>query len=223
MLGAAYDKFPNCLSTSANKACTFTKTSTRPSGKPGWTIFVKERHTAAIDSYKIWRDNGKPRQGPISDMYHRSKLNYKYAVQAIKRNADKIKADNAANKLNGSDYSGFWKSIKKFNQRKIVLPQQIGNAIGEKDICNQWKSHFHDIYNSVPDSSDDIFHKIRVNTDPINVYFSTEAQVLIAVSKLHGNKSCGHDSISTFTLLDKLFMHVDNLRVERLQIDKIST
>ena len=60
------------------------------------------------------------------------------------------------------------------------------------------------------------------NTDPIKVYFFPEAQVFIAVSKLHGNKSCGHDSISTFTLLDKLFMHADNLRVERLQIDKIS-
>ena len=195
MLGAAYDKFINCLKTSANKACTFTKTSTRPPGKPGWTAFVKEKHTAAIDSYKIWRDNGKPRQGPISDMYHRSKLSYKYAVRVIKRNADKIKADNAANKLNGSDYSGFWNSIKKFNQRKVVLPQQIGDAIGEKDICDQWKSHFHNIYNSVSNSSDEIFHKIRVNTDSINVYFFTEAQVLIAVSKLHGNKSCGHDSI----------------------------
>ena len=53
MLGAAYDKFINCLNTSANKACTFTKTSTRPPGKPGWTAFVKEKHAAAIDSYKI--------------------------------------------------------------------------------------------------------------------------------------------------------------------------
>ena len=195
LLSVAYDKFINCLNMSASKACTFTKNSTRPPGKPGWTTYVKEKHEIAIQSYKIWRDNGKPRQGPIFDLYHRNKLSYKYAVRAIKRNIDNIKADNAASKLQDSDYSGFWNSIKKFNKRKNVLPQQIGDAVGEKDICNQWKSHFSNIYNSVPRSGDNIFHRIAIYGDVINVRLFTEVQLLIAISKLDNNKSSGYDSI----------------------------
>ena len=195
MLDVAYDKFINCLKSSADKACTFTKKTSKPPGKPGWTEFVKEKHITAMEFYKIWCDNGKPRQGPIFEHYHRSKLRYKYAVRSIKRNADKIKADKVASNLENNDYSGFWQSVKKFNKRKAVLPQQIGKAIGESNICDQWKSHFYNIYNSVPDSCDETFHNIRVGNDSINEFMFTVAQLITAVSKLETNKSCGYDSI----------------------------
>ena len=194
----AYDKFTNSLILSGKKVCSSTRTTntSRRKSIPGWSQYVKDNHDTAIDSYRTWRDNGKPRQGPIFVNYNRSKLNYKYAVRAVKRNAETVKADNAANKLCNNDYSGFWKAVSKFNNNNVVLPQQIGCTIGEKNICNKWKSHFSNVYNSVSDSSDNVFHKINVNHISVDsgLWFS-DAQMLIALSGLKFNKSCGYDCI----------------------------
>ena len=216
-LKVAYDKFIDSLINSGKKVydCRATRTSSRKN-VPGWSKYVKEKHTDAIDSYKTWRDNGKPRQGPIFVNYNRSKLNYKYAVRAVKRNAESIKADNAANKLCNNDYAGFWKAVSKFNDNNVVLPQQIGDTVGEKSICDKWKSHFSNVYNSVSNFSDDVFHKIDVDNIPVNsdMWFS-DAQMLIALFGLKFNKSCGYDrifaehikhcSVSMLRFLCKLF------------------
>ena len=144
----AYNEFVNILKTSGDKVYNVknNRTARKCPHKPGWSEYVKGKHTAAINFYKLWRDNGKPRQGPYYDCYRRSKLAYKYAVRAIKRKTDSILADKTANQLNKNDYSGFWDSVKKFNRSKTVLPQQIGKAVGENDICKEWKKHFHYIY-----------------------------------------------------------------------------
>ena len=68
---------------------------------------------------------GKPRHGPYHDNYKKSKLNYKYAIRAIKRNIETIKADNVACKLSNNDYSGFWDAVKKYNRNESVLPQKL--------------------------------------------------------------------------------------------------
>ena len=75
------------------------------------------------------------------------KLNYKYAVRAIKRNIKTIKADNVASNLINNNYNGFWNAVRKYNNDKEILPQQVGKTTGEKDICNKWKEHFSSIYN----------------------------------------------------------------------------
>ena len=162
-------------------------------GKPGWSEYVKAKHDSAVTNYKLWRDNGKPRYGPYFDCYYKSKMNYKYAVRAIKRKADTIKADNVAKKYNANNFSGFWNAVSKFNRVSSVISQQIGDAIGEEDICNQWKSHFSDIYNCVHDSSDNVFYKHIVNNVNNDIWV-TDAQVCIAVNNLQ-KKSSGIDSI----------------------------
>ena len=52
------------------------------------------------------------------------------------------------------------------------------------------------LYNSVSDSSDNVYHKIRISNvlSDSDVLFS-DAQLIIAVSKLEFNKSSGKDSI----------------------------
>ena len=65
-----------------------------------------------------------------------------YAIRAIKRDIEKIKADNVAYKLCNNDYSGFWDAVKKYNRKESVLPQKMGDIIGERDICDEWKKTF---------------------------------------------------------------------------------
>ena len=47
-----------------------------------------------------------------------------------------------AHNLNNNNYSGFWKAVRKYNDAKEVLPQQVGDATGDNDICSKWKDHF---------------------------------------------------------------------------------
>ena len=153
MLTNVYETFTKSILDSSEKVCNVRNTCATPrTVKPGWNEYVKEKHQAAIDFYKQWRDVGKPRNGPFFNMYYRSKLNYKYAVRAIKRNEESIKADNLARHFMNNKYSNFWKSVKRFNNSKTVLPQSIDDAHGDTEICDRWKKHFKSIYNSVPDS-----------------------------------------------------------------------
>ena len=108
-------------------------------GKSGWAQYVKHKHDAALDAHMLWRDNGKPRQGPYFENHKKCKLNYKYAVHAIKRNSETIKANKAASNLIDNNYTGFWNAVRNFNNAKTVLPQQMSKASGEKGICNEWK------------------------------------------------------------------------------------
>ena len=79
----------------------------------------------------------------------------------------------------------FWDAVKKYNRNECVLPQKMGNISGEKDICNEWKEHFSSVYNSVPESSDNVFHNIKINRFLFNTdVLFTEAQLVIAVLKL---------------------------------------
>ena len=165
-------------------------------GNPSLAQYVKHKHNAAINSYQLWRDNGKPRQGPYFVNYKKCKLNYKYAARAIKRNIETIKADNVASNLVNNNYTGFWDAVRKYNVNKSVLPQQVGNATGEKDICDKWKEHFSAIYNSVSNSAADEFHKNKLKYVPGDSdVWLTESQFLIAVLKLENNKSSGQGNI----------------------------
>ena len=197
MLISAYDNFCKCLLSSSENACiTPQKKIFSSPRRPGWSKFVKCKHNDAINAYSIWRDHGKPRQGPVFTYYNRAKLNYKYAVRAIKRNIETIKADNATTKFGNNDYSGFWKAVRKFDSNNTVLPQRMGDVSGEQEICNGWKSHFSRIYNCVPNSTDNVYHCLRVepNATDSDLWFS-EAQVAISIAQLEMNKSCGYDNI----------------------------
>ena len=135
----------------------------------------KQKHASALDAYQLRRDNGKPRHGPVFDNHKKCKLNYKYAVRAVKRNIETIKADNVARNLNDNNYSGFWKAVRKYNNTKEVLPQQVANATGENGICIKWKDHFSTIYNSISDSADIHFTMLNFAMYLLTVMFGLQS------------------------------------------------
>ena len=168
--------------------------------KPGWTEFVKQKHNAAIDAYKVWRDQGKPRFGPWFNQYYRCKLAYKNAVRNIKRNEDRIKADKAAKHLANKDPVSFWHDIKRFNKNTATLPTQIGGACGDAEISEKWNSHFSKIYNSVVNSEDDKYFDVNIEeTTAVGItdFLFTVPQVIIAIANIKSKKSCGFDNVYT--------------------------
>ena len=53
--------------------------------RPGWSDYVAELYQFSRETYKLWQDNGKPRQGPINNIYTQSKRRFKYALRYIKK------------------------------------------------------------------------------------------------------------------------------------------
>ena len=47
----------------------------------------------------MWRDAGKPRQGPICDMMKLSRARFKYSLRFIKQHESQLRKDALANKL----------------------------------------------------------------------------------------------------------------------------
>ena len=41
--------------------------------RPGWSDYVADLYQFSRETYKLWQDNGKPRQGPINNIYTQSK------------------------------------------------------------------------------------------------------------------------------------------------------
>ena len=163
--------------------------------KPGWSEHVADLHNEFKENFYLWRTNHKPRSGALFTRYNTSKLRFKSAIRYIKRNEGMLKADKLASSLMKKDSNGFWRAIKHLNKRKTSLPLQIGNATGESQIAETWKNHYDNLFNSVPDSADEFYHKATVSNVNNNDSF-TLPQFIVAVSQLNPSKESGLDFIT---------------------------
>ena len=60
----------------------------------------------------MWRDAGKPRQGPICDMMKLSRARFKYLLRFIKQHESQLRKDALANKLAQGKPDEFWKDVR---------------------------------------------------------------------------------------------------------------
>ena len=96
--------------------------------KPGWSDYVSDLHKFSRETYKLWLENGKPRQGTIHDMYAKSKRRFKYAVRFIKKHEDDLRREAIAKKLSDNNSRGMWREINNINNSKVPLPTRIEEA-----------------------------------------------------------------------------------------------
>ena len=67
--------------------------------KPGWSDYVSDLYELSRETYRVWVDNGKPRQGPIHNIYTQSKQRFKYAIRYINKNENALRRESLAKKL----------------------------------------------------------------------------------------------------------------------------
>ena len=91
---------------------------------PGWN----DQHQDARNSYVLWRNTGKPRQGSIADTMRRSRLNFKYALRQCQAMEDTARADAMAKSLQNKDVRGFWRSVSKHYNKAIPLATTVGSG-----------------------------------------------------------------------------------------------
>ena len=161
--------------------------------KPGWSDYVSDLYKFSRETYKLWLENGKPRQGTIHDMYTQSKRRFKYALRFIKKHEDDLRREAIAKKLSDNNSRGMWREINNINNSKVPLPTRIEEATDNDTILNLWKNHYQCLFNCIKDSNT-LNKKTEVNClfDDVKV---TINDVRDAVNKLDCNKSCGADDI----------------------------
>ena len=75
----------------------------------GWSDHCKSAHGAARNSYLMWRDIGKPRQGYAFQEMKSTRAYFKYIIRKCKHDSDKRSADIVTKQLVYQDEKSFWK------------------------------------------------------------------------------------------------------------------
>ena len=148
-----YNEIVTCLIKSWEQV---TPGSTRKQNmnKSGWSVHVAELYKASKDTYKTWASNGKPRNGPIYEMYRSSRAQcklYIYAIRYIKSNEDRLRRESLAKALSQHNYTSSWKEIRHMNNCRTLLASytSIDDVSSDKSIAELWGKHFSDLLNCI--------------------------------------------------------------------------
>ena len=90
---------------------------------PGWNDFVEEHHTEAREYYLVWRDNGKPRFGPIYWEMTRSRLQFKRALKNCRQQREAIIDGKIAEKLKNNNSRSLWRDMNRKKNTKSQLSE----------------------------------------------------------------------------------------------------
>ena len=163
---------------------------------PGWNDDVEPYHSAARDAYVMWRNVGKPRNGPIFDIMRRSRSKFKSVLRKCKRNKDIILADKLADSFRTKNDRDFWKDIKRQLNSKVNLPNQVDNCKGD-DIPCMWKAHYDFVFNSVGNSNCSNFLKNIGDMDFDNNMIVSAGEICDIIKKLTNGKASGKDGLTS--------------------------
>ena len=162
---------------------------------PGWNEYVQEFYSSAKDCFNLWKEHGKPRQGPIFELYKVNRARCKYAIRFVKKSEDVIRRNSLARKFRDCTAKEFWKEIRKVNNSKVSLPQTIDNVCGAEGIADLWKKHFQSLFNCLRDTGAiNLEYSLNQRTE-YNDYCIKAHEVTGAIKGLCKNKSCGRDDI----------------------------
>lgn len=115
----------------------------QPKGRAGWNNEVNEHKQRAIFWHNLWKENGKPRNGVVADIRRRTRALYHLEVKKVKKNQDRISANNLASKKN------VWAEVKKIKGSSNSVPNTMDNKVGSEEIGKLFADKFKKLYNSV--------------------------------------------------------------------------
>ena len=203
-LQCEYDKLISCLRGAD---------STLPRHKPGlvkdwWTPGLSELKSKSIESYSLWKREGRPRQGPIHEELQRVRAAYKRALRAAQRAPKQQAWDRLHSTLSSTDKDSFWKNRRRlYNKNKSHLPSVVNGTSSKEGTANSFMNSFRG--NSTPNNIENVkkleekFHDSysayvadhRNNCDCKSVYIST-SDVIDALLCMKKGKSADEDHIS---------------------------
>ena len=106
--------------------------------KHWWSNDLQNEKIKSIESPRLWVDAGRPRSGPIFDLYKNHKFAYKLAIRNAKCNAELSITNDLHDALCSKDTNSFWKiwnsklGSNNLNKPRIVDGLVDGQAIADR-------------------------------------------------------------------------------------------
>ena len=184
--------------------------SARSAEKHWWTEELEDLKSRSMDAHRLWKEAGRPRTGPIFEIYKKEKFTYKIAIKHAKNEA----ADSITNDLHDAliqkDDSQFWKlwNSRFGSDRSGSQPQQVGGLLDSAEISEAFAKYFSDICRPNSEETNALLRSkfeekfINYVGDGIdsNDFFSVELVCKLICERKTG-KAAGLDKISTEHLL----------------------
>jgi len=85
-----------------------------------WNDIVRDKHSAVREAFLDWVSIGKPRQGSLYDVMKRTRSQFKLTLRYCKQHEDTLRADALSDSMCNKDYSKFWNTIRKCNNKNAT-------------------------------------------------------------------------------------------------------
>ena len=170
---------------------------------PGWNKKIKSLHSTARYAFLTWVHNGRPKYGVYFEKMKVTRKKFKLSLRHCRRLKEQHKSDALATALQSSSLrTAFWKKVRAvYRKDNNSIPLSVGNATGQSDVANMWKSHYSGLLNSASGKScDKIFvdNFLTRRSSFCNIInFQCTAPVMCnLIKKLPLQKSAGADGIT---------------------------
>ena len=117
---------------------------------PGWEEEVKSFQEEARFWHAAWQSNGRPNRGDLHTAMARSRNQYHYAVRRASKSVEQHKAKSLfqAALAGDMDLIKEMKNVKSGCRANTELPDNVGGAEGEEEICDKFRQVYSSLYNS---------------------------------------------------------------------------
>ena len=195
----------------------------------GWNEHAAPYKEAACFWHGIWVANGKPRDGWVSEIRNRTRRDYKRVTRWLSRNQDKMRAGKMADACSRNASRDFWAEVRNATRKKSSYPSMVDDVVGEKEICDHFRSKYDDLYNSVSydgNEMENLLSEVNVKCSSVcrnslcydnhNVsVHDVECAVKLKVSKADSNDSLSSDNF--IFACKELYIHISMLLTMTLQ------
>jgi hypothetical protein len=96
---------------------------------------------------RLWKMQGRPRQGHLAEMRKLSRSRYHYRVKAVKQQQSAIRSERMAQALQNGDHKSLWKCIR--SQRSKCVPSMTDGCSNPVDISQLFAKKYEALYNCV--------------------------------------------------------------------------
>jgi hypothetical protein len=123
---------------------------------PGWREQVEPHRQTALFWHSIWVQCNRPRLGHVATIRRRTRAIYHRSIRDIKKQKEKIVADNMAFDFATKDSKSFWNSVKTLKNKGQSLPSTVDSATDSSSISDLFANKFNTLYNSVSYNTQDM-------------------------------------------------------------------
>lgn len=115
---------------------------------PGFNEYVKEYRDIALSWHKLWKCQGKPRSGHVSEMRRVTRAQYHYRVKCVKQQQNAIRSEKMAQCIKSSNQRDLW-NLVRYKKKSGGLPSTVDGCNDPDGISKIFASKYKTLYNSV--------------------------------------------------------------------------